>query len=228
MHAVDLIAKHVPADELLPLPSAPRYELCCVVGEHRDCIERRHVIKKSFTAGATLKAPASQWASVQAYHALAYRPERQSSWMVSRDGGFRKLTRVEVRQAALYDPLPDSPWAGYATTSYKKHGSLITPVNTGDRRAWVFEERLADLTDPVRVTDWWDRLNAALRAGIGRSVLETLMCPPFVIKICRPDTWLEFRDWARDKYQSSVYQFLCYLLPSQEELRSENHSPDMS
>jgi len=73
-----------------------------------------------------------------------------------------------------------------------------------------------------RVREWWDVLNVALRAGIGRTVLESLDCPPFVMAKVGLPVWLEFEAWARPKYLSALYAFLCYLLPSQEELKHES------
>jgi hypothetical protein len=72
----------------------------------------------------------------------------------------------------------------------------------------------------VRVAEWWHILNLALRDGFGRTILENLECPPFVIRKAGIKKWLEFERWAKPKHQSAVYSFLCYLLPSQEELKN--------
>jgi hypothetical protein len=114
-------------------------------------------------------------------------------------------------------------WVGYATTSYKKHGSLKTPVNTGKRRVWLFETRLVDCTDMATVLEWWAILNSALLREFGRQILETLDCPQHVMKKCGLTKWLAFEKWARPRYKSALYAFLCYLLPSQKELEDETN-----
>jgi len=155
--------------------------------------------------------------SADAYYALKFKWERMGSWFC--DGiTFERLTRQDVRTKVFQERMPER-WTAYATTSYKKHGSLIAKVNTHDKRMWLFEMRLVDCTNMPQVNEWWNILNAALRAGIGRSVLESLDCPAYVIQKVGLSTWLEFEQWARSKNQSSLYAFLCYLLPSQEELK---------
>jgi len=213
------------------LPATPRDSVCAVSGDVCACLPRKDVLGKSFTNTNLLTAPQSDFVGVDVYQAWYYgykaqegkkrdkRPERMSSWFCDGET-FQELNRVDVRDKVFLPKMPRM-WAGYATTSYKKHGSLLAPVNTGDRRFWLFEERQVDCSDMGTVELWWDRLNTALRAGIGRSVLETLECPPFVMAKVGLPTWLDFEQWARDKYQSALYAFLCYLLPSQEELKHE-------
>jgi len=158
-------------------------------------------------------------AEPDAYYALKFKWERMNSWFC--DGvTFERLTRQDVRAKVFQDAMPEQ-WSGYATTSYKKHGALNAKVNTGVQRIWLFETRLVDCTDMANVREWWEVLNTALRAGIGRSVLESLECPTFVMSKVGLTTWLEFEEWARPKYLSALYAFLCYLLPSQEELKHE-------
>jgi hypothetical protein len=150
---------------------------------------------------------------------ITKKPERMSSWFC--DGQtFQELDRIGVREMMFREELP-SNWAAYATTSYKKHGSLLAKVNTGSHRFWLFEERQVDCSDMVQVRDWWKVLNGALRNGIGRTVLESLDCPPYLMRTVGLSTWMAFELWAKDKYLSALYAFLCYLLPSQEELKHE-------
>lgn len=213
------------------LPCQPVLDVCTVSGEQMQCLPRKDVLGKSFTNANLLAAPQSDYVGVDVFYAWYYgykaaegkkrdkRPERMSSWFCDGET-FQELSRIGVRDK-VFSPTMPTMWAGYATTSYKKHGSLLAPVNTGDRRFWLFEERQVDCSDMATVAQWWGVLNVALRNGIGRSVMETLECPPFVMAKVGLSAWIDFEQWAMDKYQSALYAFLCYLLPSQEELKHE-------
>lgn len=214
-HAVELIAPHSDVE----MPTGIERGVCAVTGKECDTVPRGELLSKSFTSGDLLRAPNSDRVGVAAYLALRYKWERMSSWIVT-ESEFRRLDRVGVREAALGNP-PAGVWAAYATTSYKKHGALLAPVNSGDRSTWVFETRPVDMSQRDVVREWWERLNTALRLGLGRSVLESLTCPPFLVRKVGVREWLAFDAWARPRYQSPLYAFLCYLLPSQEELRAE-------
>jgi hypothetical protein len=216
MHAVDLIAAALgpPA-----LPCVPGPGLCCVTGEETACIPRAHLLGKSFTNLDLLAAPGSEQVGVAAYVALTHKWERMSSWYC--DGvAFRNLTRQDVRGIVVAGDY-ELPWVGYATTSYKKHGALRTPVNSGAKRIWLFEMSLVDCSDHARLLEIWERLNRELRAGVGRSVLESLEPNAYALKEIGYRRWRELEAWARPLAQGSLYQFLCYLLPSQEELKVE-------
>lgn len=235
MHAINLIASAVRKTALPPrLPEEPKQQICCLTGASCECIPVRHILSNTFTNYDLLRAPQSAWIGVDVWVAWMYgyfsddtkkremRPERMSCWWT--DGEiFRQLKRAEVRELVL-NPQYTRPWAGYVTTSYKKHGSLVASVNVGRQNVWAFEMRTVDCSDVVRVGAWWNRLNEALRAGLGRSILETLDCPTFVMRKIGVDIWVDFQTWARDKYQSALYSFLCYLLPSKAELDAEKPS----
>ena len=222
MHPVNLIAQAIPThSEGTELPCEPQEGVCALTGAVGACVPRKELLGKSFTNGDLLARPDSPLVSVDAYRALKFKWERMSSWLCN-GVTFQRLDRQGVRQQALFAAMP-SQWTAYATTSYKKHGSLNAVVNTGSRRVWLFETRLVDLSNMTQVMDWWNVLNMALRAGIGRSVMETLECPPFVIAKVGLLTWLDFEAWARPRYLSAMYAFLCYLLPSQDELKHENN-----
>lgn len=202
--------------------------ICAVTGKYDVCVPRKDLLGKSFTNGDLLAAPQSKLISLDAYTALTYKWERASSWYC--DGyNFIRLNRKGVRNMIL-NPVrvltPDraNAWSGYVTTSYKKHGSLFTKVNRhGGKVIWRFETRDVDCTDHVKLMKIWDRLNLELRSGIGRTIMESLDCPPFLIKKIGIQRWVAFEQWARPLYQGALYQFLCYLLPSQEELRFEGN-----
>ncbi len=220
MHPVNLIARALSPDDP-DRPASPdgiALGTCCVTGEECNTVPRRAVLGRSFTDGATLAAPASPRIGLDAYTALRYKWERMSSWRCDGET-FLRLDRLGVRNAVLNPvPVPRRPWAGYATTSYKKHGALRAPVNDATSAVWLFESRLVDCSDPRRVQAWWQCLIGAQRRGFSRPVLETLDCPPVLLRQGGLREWLAFERWARPRYRSALYAFLCYLLPSKKEL----------
>jgi hypothetical protein len=222
MHAVDLIASAIAPE---PLPCEPGEGVCCVTGQVTACLPRKHLLGKSFTNLDLLAAPQSDMVGVAAYQALIYKWERMSSWYC--DGRtFSRLDRQQVRAMVLAGAY-GSRWAGYVTTSYKKHGALRAPVNTGSKRVWLFEMAPVDCSNHDRLLLMWERLNRELRAGIGRSVLESLEPNSFVLKSVGYARWRDFVAWARPLYQGALYQFCAYLLPSIEELKHERATTEI-
>ncbi|MBI5056975.1 MAG: hypothetical protein HZB61_10215 [Nitrospirae bacterium] len=220
MHTVELIAAALEVPFKRPeLPCDTIKGICCVTGEKGDCLPRKELLGKSFTNGDLLAAPESPHIGIDAYLALTYKWERMSSWYCDGEK-FERLDRQGVRTMVLNAEY-GAQWAGYATTSYKKHGSLFAKVNSGDRIVWRFEMRDVDCSDHARLMAIWDRLNVELRGGIGRGVLESLLCPPFLLRQIGAGRWIDFERFARPLFQGALYRFLCYLLPSQEELKNE-------
>lgn len=220
MHSVNLIAQALLGKEDCPVIEGEiRKGVCCLTGIETGCVERGEIIGKSFTNLDLLACPESELLSIDACIALSYKWERMSLWWT--DGSmFKRPNRIEVRNMVLGGvcaPL----WSGYVTTSYKKHGSLWTKVNSGEYGVWRFEMHDADCRDIKKVREWYNALNEALHNEIGRSVLESLDITPWLIDKVGLKTWFKFEKWARPKYQSALYQFLCYLLPSKEERKSE-------
>jgi hypothetical protein len=228
MTAIDLIAAALPPETP---PESPAEGVCCVTGATCPTIARRHAILDSFTGLDLLRAPMSDRVGVAAWRVMTHSvthhdptkkrdlcPLRQSHWIC--DGRtVEYLDRQGVRKRVLNGV--DAPqWAGYVTTSYKKHGSLLAPVNAGGRVVWLWETRLVDCSDRAAVADTWARLRAAQDAGIPRPLIEALdIAPGYMAKIGWR-VWREFEAWARPRMLSPLYQFLTYLLPSQEELRN--------
>ncbi len=214
MTAIDLIAAALPPETP---PESPTEGVCCVTGATCLTIDRGHVIKPSFTNLDLLRAPMSDRAGVAAWRVMNHAPARQSLWMC--DGTeLRLLKRVDAR-ALVLDGVAAPQWAGYVTTSYKKHGALRAPVNSGGRQVWLFEMLAVDCSDRAAVADAWARLRDAQDAGIPRPLIEALdVAPGYMAKIGWR-VWRDFEAWARPRMLSPLYQFLAYLLPSQEELR---------
>lgn len=203
------------------LPEKQQMGICALTGKEALCVDRKELLGKSFTNGDSLIRPDSDKVSIEAFVVLKYKWERMSSWFC--DGvAFDRLSRIQVREKVFMSSLPKT-WIGYATTSYKKHGVLNTPVNSANSKVWLFETRRVDLSDNIKTMEYWEVLNTALRQGIGRSVMETLDINPAFISKIGINNWIKFEQWARPRYQSALYSFLCYLLPSQEELKGENN-----
>lgn len=226
MTAIDLIARALPE---IALPEEPQAGLCCVTGKRCQTVSRKFGIKPSFTNWSLLNAPDSERISVAAWRVLTHsvavegkgrelRPLQQSSWICTGDA-LTLLDRQGVRKQVL-EGVAASAWCAYATTSYKKHGCLLTPVNTGGRQVWVYETRLVDCSDRVAVGETWGRLRAAQDAGIPRPLIEYLDISPAYMAKIGWRLWRDFESWARPRVRSPLYQFLAYLLPSQEEMRN--------
>lgn len=211
-------------------PEPPAEGVCCVLGTREPTIARKHAIKPSFTNLDVLRAPDSDRVSVRAWRVLTHSepaaegkkrdtfPLMQSSWIVSEE--LQLLDRKSVRRCVIEGMTPLDAWAGYVTTSYKKHGCLRTPVNRNGSHRWLFELDVVDCSDREQVADWWTRLRHARVSGIPRPVIETLdIGVPLFSK--HRALWQEFEPWARTRYQSPLYRFLTYLLPSEDEVKAE-------
>lgn len=220
MHPITVIASAIQQDpECPPVEWATEAGICAVTGMvEAATIPRKLLLGPSFTDGALLAAPGSDRVSVAAYKALRFKWERMSSWICDGET-FVRLDRQGVRAAVFAEP-PVRPWCGYATTSYKKHGAIRTKVNGPGRRIWLFETRLVDCSDMAETLAVWNKLNAALRLGFGRPALEAVECPPWLMAKVGIDAWRDFEAWALPLKQSALYAFMCYLLPSQEELKN--------
>lgn len=228
MTAVEILASALPPRDL---PEAPAEGICCVLGTTEPTIHRHHAIQDSFTNLDLLRAGDSDRVSVRAWRVLTHRtpagegkkrdgfPLMQSSWLCDRAGGLRLLQRTDVRALVLDGvALSAAPWVGYVTTSYKKHGALRAPVNTGTSQRWLFELDIVDCSDRAQVAEWWRTLREAREAGIPRPVIETLDINVALLgkHLAR---WTAFEAWARPRRQAPLYRFLTYLLPSMEEIR---------
>lgn len=232
MHTANLIAQALGSMGLLREPPCrPEPHVCAVTGQECACLPWTEVIGDNFTDAQRLAAPHSPWVSVDVWQVWMHgfrtgndkkrdkRPERMSSWFVTPER-FEMLDRQGVREKVLAANLPPL-WAGYATTSYKKHGSLVAPINSTGRRVWAFEQRRVDLSDYEDTMTLWNELNRMLRMGFWRSILETLDCPTHIARDHGWREWFEFMEYATPRHLSAQYAFLCYLLPSQKELKSE-------
>jgi hypothetical protein len=218
MNIYNLISGAI-GEQHLPLPCEPVQETCAVTGERCQCIPRKKLFSSNFTEQPELRCPESQYVGTDVYQALKYPKERQSSWIVD-SNDFQLLKRIDVRSHVLNGANKDV-WAGWVTTSYKKHGAFRAQLNQAGRSLWAFDERIIDCSDNKRVNEIYTKLVLYLKKGFSRSTLETLQCPTYVVKILGIQEWLNLEKWAIRLYKSNLYKFLCYLLPSQDELKNE-------
>lgn len=227
MHCIDLIAAHLPPCET---PEAPVQGLCCVTGASGLTLPRKLAILPSFTNLDLLAAPGSDRVGLPAYQVLSYTepnpgkaresaPLRQSHWIADADGLHYLGSKAAIRPYVLGAQEPASPWAGYVTTSYKKHGCLRAAVNGSGQHRWLFESMVVDCTDLDKVTHWWVELREAQDRGVPRPVIESVEPSPDLIRKVGMTHWQRFAMWAKPRRTDPLYLFLTYLLPSQEELK---------
>lgn len=227
MHTIDLLASSLSLESADPLPTEAADGVCAITGRTCQTIPRRKLLGASFRDQAILAAPESDRVGVPAWTAFthhedrgkkrAFYPERQSAWICDADG-FRQLDRQAIRRIVLAGDYR-APWAAYATTSYKKHGALYAPVNGDGSAVWQWEMERVDCSDHDRLREVWRNLRSAQDIGLPRPVIETLDPHLAQIRKAGIEAWTEFEDWARPLHRSPLYRFLCYLLPSQEELK---------
>lgn len=137
MSAIELLYAALPQKDP---PEAPQEGVCCVLGTRELTIARKHAIKPSFTNLDLLRAPDSARVSIRAWRVLTHAepakegkkrdtfPLMQSSWVVS--DTLQLLDRQSVRRCVIEGMRPPGDWAGYVTTSYKKHGALRAPAKS--------------------------------------------------------------------------------------------------
>lgn len=223
MHAVNLIANAVRnMGQCPPFPALIEDGICAVTGQDGPCLPRSACIPVTNCDQPWFAAPGSNLVSVDVFVAWNYgyrktggkrdvRPERQKCWWT--DGKtFDEIDRDRIR-AMVFNGSPRTPWAAWVTTSYKKHGSIRARVNHRPFGLWAFEERLVDCSNRDEILAWWEQIRGAHISGIGRQAIETLQLPGYLKPADLP-AWLTFEKWARPRYQSALFAFLCYLLPA--------------
>jgi hypothetical protein len=176
-----------------------------------------------------LDAPHSDRVGVNVWYAFQFgyltdptkkrkkKPEFMACWYC--DGKrFTEVNKAAIRQMVLHGS-PAQHWAGWVTTSYKKHGALRSPVNNKPFGVWGFDDLLVDASNRTTVLDIWQHLRQAQDIGIGRTGIETLDIPVGIMLKIGLTECNQFIQWAQSRYQSPLYKLLTYLLPSQKELK---------
>ena len=235
MHPTDLITATLTDEQREMLPELAMPGICCVTGMQTDTIPAKHLIGSSFCDQNLLACPGSNRVGVNVWYAWQYgaygidddgkqktrkkKPEMQACWWC--DGvEFVETTKADTRRLVLSGaPNLERAWAGWVTTLYKKHGSLRAPVNRSKFGGWGFDDLMVDASDSMIVRAWWHILRQAQQDSIGRKTMETLDMPAAFVEKIGFDVWLAFEAWACQRVQSPLYQFLVYLLPSQQEIK---------
>lgn len=242
MHASDLIASALTEAQKEPLPETAQQGICCVTGNLTDTIARKHLLGYTFLDLNLLAAHDSPRIGVNVWYAFKFgdygidketgelkkrkkTPECMACWWC--DGqSFIEMTKPKIRDMVLRGTTAKN-WAAWVTTSYKKHGSLRSKVNNQPFGFWGFDDLQVDASDRAKVLIIWKKLRTAQAKGIGRSYMETLDIPVNVMQKLGLILCNDFVLWAHDYYQSPLYQFLLYLLPSQDELKGGYDDRDL-
>jgi hypothetical protein len=235
LHATDLIALALTEAQKEPLPEPAQQGICCVTGNLTDTIARKQLLGTTFLDLNLLAAHDSPRVGVNAWYAFKFgdygvdketgeqkkrkkTPEVMACWWC--DGQqFMEMTKPKIRDLVLRGTIAKQ-WAGWVTTSYKKHGSLRAKVNNQPFGFWGFDDLQVDARDRDKVLEIWEKLRTAQNNHIGRSYMENLEIPVSIMNKLGVSMCINFLQWARHYYQSPLYQFLLYLLPSQDELKS--------
>ena len=233
MHTIDLLYQAAKPDyqswtESKGLTPAPG--ICCVTGEYREAtVSRRLALPKTYTDGVELWAPGSERISVAAADVLHYKWERMGSWVC--DGAaFRRLIappdtpagfRREPARRAVLDDSPAAPWAGFLTTTYKKHGSIKAPINLDGQRRWLFDDLVVDCSDVAQMREWYNRMAEMRYVGVSRAALEHLEIDGGLLAKIGWQRWYEYADWAGARMYQPLYALLLYLMPSQQEVKND-------
>lgn len=205
-------------------------EVCCVSGEVKPCVPKKDLISSSFTDMQYFKAPTSAWIGTDVYAAWRYGtrepgkkrdfvPTRNCCWYVDQNEFRIKLNKKDIRDIALKGGAP--PWACWVTTSYKKHGTMRARPNNFMHGIIAFDDLQVDCSDVARTKEIYDRLCGMQLKGFSRPILESLSCPPGVLKKNGFVEWNEFYSWAKPFYTSALYQFCCYILPTADEIKEK-------
>jgi hypothetical protein len=229
MHTTDLLSAACPEEWKEPLPENPVDGICCLTGQQGPTIGRKRIFGPSFTEFEIFKVPESDRVGINVWYAFRAgyfaekgkkrkkKPEAMACWWTDGDK-WVETDKVKIRNF-VFNGSGNQNWAGWVTTSYKKHGSTRTPVNCREFGVWAFDEVLVDCRNINKVINWYDKLRNAQNFGLNRTVIETLDIPVFVYNKIDQKKWIEFKKWAVSKRETSLYKFLCYLLPSHKELK---------
>jgi len=202
-----------------PLPCESTEAVCCITGEHGMCIPRKLLIGESFTTQGVFKAPDSEFVGENAWYAFKHRPERAGNWYCN-GVRFMPMDRKETRARLLGGFVSQSlPWAMYVTTSFKKHGSLVAPLNQPCAFAVGFETEIAACS-PELVDVFNSDLLYWQGSGIVRSDLQT----GHIMATRQADTRAvcHFDVNVQGRRHLPLYRMLAYLLPGKDAEEAPN------
>lgn len=227
MTIFDLIANSAK----VPMPEGEAADgICCFTGRMCKTLPRKDVLDKTFNKHDFLRAPDSDRVGVNVLRALSLKEERMSCWIAT-PGKFyavgesnprnpKDLTRAQARQMVIEGVPFDGPWAGYWTTSYKKHGAYVSPVNfSGKFGYWGFETMTVDCRDYVKVRELFDFLMGLKTAGMLEAEMRTLDFSRKTAEIFGMPRLVKIREILRPKANSPLFEFMLYLLLSAKEIK---------
>lgn len=213
-----------------PIPKGLTVEkgVCCFTGETCDTLPRGKVLDKTFNKHDFLKAPNSDRIGVNAWRTLQSKEERMSCWVfyggkLHTVGDVEKgkdLSRAEARKFVL-GLKPSTPWAGYWSTSFHKHGAFCSPVNlTKDSNLWGFEDRTIDCSDLEHVNWLFGVLMGLKVRGAMEFELAEARFTAKTTNLLGVETVLKYQALLTPIKRSGVYSLMMYLLYSQSEIKA--------
>ena len=224
IHAADLISTALShSGQAVEAPDKTTEGVCCVTGNERRCIDRKKLIGPSFTTQGLFKAPDSPLVSVAVWHAFKHRPQRAGHWVCNGDV-FMPLPRDQAREAVLRGPSLPPPWSGYITSSFKKHGCLVSPVNHGKARWWAFETGVVNCSDEEAVNRLYGEMCAFLVAGVARQDLANARLENTTRASARVVS--QFEQWSSERRGSALHRLIAYLLPGRDALAGNTTDGD--
>jgi len=246
--AVELLAAALPP-RAPPEPASDG--VCCLLGTHEPCIDRKHAIKPSFTNLDLLRAPDSDHVSVRAWRVLTHSEPPTPQQLAKRME--RRKASGTVRKAAMERenfPLVQASWItdGMQVITLDRVAVRAHVLRDGGVPAaqWAgyvttSQQKHGCLRAPVNhngsqrwlfemdVVDCSDRAKVAEWWERLRSTRVAGIPRPVIETLdCsvhlmskHAALWREFERWARPRYQSPLFRLLTYLLPSEEEIRGK-------
>lgn len=216
--------------EKIPLPAGlvPEKGICAFTGRECDTLPRAKVLDKSFNKHDFLLAPGSDRVGVNAWRTLQWKDERMACW-VFYDGKLhtvgdiskgKDFSRAQAREMTLgFRTLP-SPWCGYWSISFHKHGAFCSPVNFSEtQNFWGFEDHAVDCSNRAFVQVLFNHLMELKVAGAMEFELESLQFTAKTVNAIGLPTILRYRERLDEYRKSTLYGLLMYLLYSVKEIK---------
>lgn len=227
MTIFDLIANSA----RVPMPEGEAVEgICCFTGLPCLTFPRKDVLDKTFNKHDFLLAPDSDRVGVNVLRALSLKEERMSCWIATTQKFYaigestpknpKNMTRAQAREMVINGVDFDGPWAGYWTTSYKKHGVYVSPVNHSGRFGfWGFETLTVDCRDNAKVKSLFDFLMGLKVAGMLEVEMRTLDFSRKTCEIFSVSRLVKIRAKLMPLAKDPLFEFMMYLLLSAKEIK---------
>jgi hypothetical protein len=199
MLAVECMADALPAAP--PVGLFAEHRRCCVTGKDTsDAIPASALFSDTFGDFDILTA-STGWVDRRVADVLGNGHLRWSSWTWSARDGWAKVGRADIARIALGDH-PPLPWAAYAAEDMRRHGGLLTRVNTDTNSAVIqFGRRAANVLRPAEVVE---RARAMLELGFRRGDLDG---EPESHRLMKLDiaAWMDWSRWREPIKGSAAF-----------------------